>query len=45
MAMRSLRRQQLLILAILLFFSVIILGCLCMLTVPSPSTGGPAFIF
>ncbi|MCG3212046.1 MAG: hypothetical protein FOGNACKC_05693 [Anaerolineae bacterium] len=38
-------RQQLLILSILLFFAVLILGCLCMLAVPSPTTGGPAFIF
>jgi hypothetical protein len=38
-------KQQLLILALLLFFSVLILGCLCMLAVPSPTTGGPAFIF
>ncbi len=39
------KRQQLLVLAILLFFSVIILGCLCMMTIPSPTTGGPAFVF
>lgn len=38
-------RQQLLILSILLFLSVLILGCLCMLAVPSPTTGGPAFVF
>jgi hypothetical protein len=38
-------RQQLFILALLLLFSVLILGCLCMLAVPSPTTGGPAFIF
>jgi hypothetical protein len=43
--MGGISRQQILILAILLFFSVIILGCLCMMTVPSPSTGAPAFVF
>lgn len=37
-------RQQILILAILLFFSVLILGCLCMLIVPSPTTNSPAFV-
>ena len=41
--MGGMKRQQLL--AILLFFSVIILGCLCMMTIPSPTTGGPAFVF
>lgn len=41
----GMKRQQLLILAILLFFSVVILGCLCMMTIPSPTTGGPAFVF
>lgn len=35
-------QQQYLILAILLFFSVLILGCLCLLTVSLP--GGPAFV-
>jgi hypothetical protein len=38
-------KQQLLILSILLLFAVLILGCLCMLAVPSPTTGGPAFVF
>ncbi len=38
-------KQQLFILSLLMFFSVLILGCLCMLAVPSPTTGGPAFIF
>ncbi len=38
-------RQQLLILAILLFFAVVILGCFCMLTVPTPTTNAPAFVF
>jgi hypothetical protein len=43
--MGSISRQQLLILAILLFFAVVILGCLCMLVVPSPTTGQPPFVF
>jgi hypothetical protein len=43
--MGGITRQQLLILATLLFLAVIILGCLCMLVVPSPSTNGPAFVF
>jgi len=43
--MRNFSRQQLLVLSILLFFSVIILGCLLLLVLPSPSTGGPAFVF
>lgn len=38
-------KQQLLILSILFFFAVLILGCLCMLAVPSPTTGGPPFVF
>lgn len=42
--MRNLSQQQLLILVILLFLSVLILGCFCMLIVPSPTTGGPAFV-
>ena len=42
--MGALSPQQRLILVILLFVSVLILGCLCMLTVPSPTTGGPAFV-
>ena len=42
--MGALSSQQRLILVILLFVSVLILGCLCMLTVPSPTTGGPAFV-
>jgi len=42
--MGGITRQQLLILAILLFFAVIILGCFCMLAVPSPTTGSPAFV-
>jgi hypothetical protein len=41
--MGGITRQQLLILAILLFLAVLILGCLCMLVVPSPTTGGPPF--
>ncbi len=43
--MGGISQQQLLILAILLFLSVVILGCLCMLLIPSPTTGGPAFVF
>ncbi len=43
--MRGLNRKQLLVLSILLFFSVIILGCLLLLVLPSPTTGGPAFVF
>ncbi len=43
--MSGITRQQLLILAILLFFAVVILGCLCMLVVPSPTTGSPPFVF
>lgn len=35
-------RQQFLVLAILLLLSVVILGCLCLLTVSLP--GGPAFV-
>ena len=42
--MSGLSQQQALVLVILLFLSVLILGCLCMLTVPSPATGGPAFV-
>ena len=42
--MSGLSQQQLLILVALMFLSVLILGCLCMLTVPSPTTGGPAFV-
>jgi hypothetical protein len=45
--MTGISRQQLLILAILLFFAVIILGCLCLLVVPSPGLNweSPAFVF
>jgi hypothetical protein len=43
--MRGLSRQQVLVLTLLLFFSVVILGCLVMLTIPSPTTGSPAFVF
>jgi hypothetical protein len=43
--MDGITRQQILILAILMFLAVLILGCLCMLAIPSPSTGGPAFVF
>lgn len=45
--MAGISRQQLLILAILLFFAVIILGCLCLLVVPSPGLNweSPAFVF
>jgi hypothetical protein len=43
--MRGLTSQQFLILALLLFLSVVILGCLFLLIVPSPSTQGPAFVF
>ncbi len=42
--MARLTRQQLLILTILLFLAVLILGCFWMLTIPSPTTGGPAFV-
>jgi hypothetical protein len=45
MRMRGLSRQQVLVLTLLLFFSVVILGCLVMLTIPSPTTGSPAFVF
>ncbi len=37
--MSGITRQQALLLSILLFFSVIILGCLCLLAIPSPLTG------
>ncbi len=40
--MSGITRQQLLILAILLFFSVLILGCLCLLTISL--AGGPGFV-
>lgn len=40
--MTGLSQQQLLILAVLLFLSVLILGCLCLLT--TSLQGGPAFI-
>ena len=43
--MSGITRQQVLLLAILLFFAIVILGCLCMLLVPSPATNGPAFVF
>lgn len=43
--MGGLTRQQVLILAILLFLSVVILGCLCLLIVPTPTTQNPAFVF
>lgn len=42
--MAGLNRQQVLLLTILLFLSVLVLGCLCMLAVPSPTTSGPAFV-
>jgi len=43
----SITRQQVLVLAILLFFAVVILGCFCMLVIPSPGTGfeSPSFVF
>lgn len=43
--MGGITRQQVLLLAILLFFSIVILGCLCLLVVENPAIGGPAFVF
>jgi hypothetical protein len=43
--MQGISQQQLLVLAILLFFAVLILGCFCLLAINSPATGGPAFVF
>ncbi len=43
--MKNITQQQMLILAILLLLAVLILGCLCMLTIPSPTTGTPAFVY
>lgn len=43
--MGGITRQQVLLLATLFFLAIVILGCLCLLLVPSPTVGGPAFVF
>jgi hypothetical protein len=43
--MCGISRQQALLLAILLFLAIIILGCLCMLTIENPVLGTTPFVF